>query len=144
MKSILVSFLALVTFAAYAEPGHEHLSFANGAIHAHATWTQGPQSPAESVLRLEWKNGADHSPVEPGRFRVSLWMPDMGHGSAPTQIQRVLDERGEPILGSYDVRNVYFTMGGKWDVRVSLKLANGTEETKAFSVMLDGGGHGHH
>lgn len=144
MKTYLLS--AIYLFASslsYAHEGANHLSFANGALYAHATWVNGPHSsPAESVLRIEWKSGAEHSATEPpGRFRVSLWMPDMGHGSAPTQVQRVLDSRGQPLVGVYQVSNVYFTMGGRWDVRLAMKYTDGKEETQAFRVQLEGGGH---
>jgi hypothetical protein len=147
MKTFLLAtfaFLATNFASAHDHPG-AHLSFANGALHAHASWVQGPHSPEESVLRLEWKNGADHSATEPpGRLRVTLWMPEHNHGSAPTQIQRVLGDSGQPLVGVYLVSNVFFTMGGVWEVRVSLKYSDGKEETKNFAVTLDGGGHDHH
>ncbi|MGE0526538.1 MAG: hypothetical protein AB7G93_16780 [Bdellovibrionales bacterium] len=156
MKDMIISFLILAaTSVSYARPSHEHrgtahLEFANGAIHAHATWIQGPQlSPGESILQLEWKNGADHSPVEPpGIFKLALWMPHsdpgLSHGSAPTRIRQVLDNNGQPLPGVYEVYRIYFTMGGKWDVNVTLKHADGSEETKTIKVELnEGGGHRH-
>ncbi|HRO67668.1 MAG TPA: hypothetical protein PL182_08905, partial [Pseudobdellovibrionaceae bacterium] len=82
MKSVLVAFGLLLGGFAHAHGGHDHnnpsmthLTFADGAIHAHATWETGPLLAEESVLRIEWKNGADHSPTEPGGFKVVLWMP---------------------------------------------------------------------
>ncbi len=45
---------------------------------------------------------------------VVLWMPDMGHGSAPTKITR-LD------IGTYRVDNVVFIMPGKWQIKFQLK-----------------------
>ena len=124
--------------------GLTELSFAKGSILACAGWVQGPRSPQESVLRIEWQN-ADGLPQDPtGSFKVTLWMPSMGHGSAPTQIQRALNEAGEPIAAVYDVRNMYFTMGGQWEVRVGLKFPNGATETQAFAVEIAGGGGHHH
>ena len=151
MKLILAS-LALIFTGSLAQahdhsPGMTHLVFANGTVHAHCTWTQGPQTPDESLLTIEWMNGTTHTPAEPpGTFTVALFMPKMGHGSAPTQAQRVLDKDGHAVEGAYAISNIYFTMGGKWQVNVTLKYADGTEETKTIDVDLgqqNGGGHHH-
>lgn len=152
MKSLIIAFGMLLGGLAHAHGGHDHgtpmthLTFANGAIHAHATWQSGPEVSNESLLKIEWKNGADHSPTEPpGAFEVALWMPDMGHGSAPTQIQRVLDAQGQPLTGVYQISNIYFVMGGDWDVNVTLTYQDGSKETQVIKVSIptDGGG-GHH
>jgi hypothetical protein len=130
-------------FAHQHGPGMQHLVFANGAVHAHATWVKGPQTPAESQLQIEWRDGGTHTPAEPpGTFAVKLWMPDMGHGSSPVQITQTTDSSGKAITGTYLVSMMYFTMGGKWDVNVTLKYADGREETQKIKVEL-GGGHGH-
>ncbi len=148
MKRFFFS-LAFMTvgFVVEAQPGHgsaTDLVFANGAIYAHATWTKGPQSPDESILQIEWKNGVDHSPMEPpGTFKTVLWMPDTGHGSAPTKVQRVLDQHGQALVGVYQVSNIYFVMVGKWEIKVTLKLSDGSSQTKTFEVNLDGN-NGHH
>lgn len=142
MKAILLAILALTATPAAAAPG-ARLAFTNGAILADASWVRGPHSPAESELRVDWKDGATLAPAEPGRFRVWLWMPDMGHGSSPTKLQPLLDDQGQPVPGAFRVTHVYFTMGGRWEVRVSLKLEGGGEETRSFPVTIDGG-HGHH
>jgi hypothetical protein len=74
-------------------------------------------------------------------------MPDMGHGSAPTQMQRQLDANGNPLPGAYSISNMYFTMPGKWLVNVTLVYANGSKETQTITVDVPGtanGGGGHH
>lgn len=48
---------------------------------------------------------------------VVLWMPSMGHGSAPTQTTR-LD------VGTYRASNVFFIMPGDWEIRFSVKDEN--------------------
>jgi hypothetical protein len=145
IKALLVSALLSSSAAAHDHPpGMTHLVFANGAVHAHAIWTKGPHSPDESILRIEWKNGADHSAMEPpGALKVSPYMPAMGHGSAPTRIDRVLDSRGQVLVGVFQVSSIYFTMNGDWDVRVTLKYADGSQETKVIKVHLDDTDDGH-
>ena len=136
-------FVALMSSLAVVIPNAQaarvtHLVFADGAIHAHCTWVKGPlESPEESFLRVDWKSGVDHTAIEPpGAFKVALFMPDMGHGTAPTQIQRILDDQGRAVLGAYQVSNIFFTMKGDWLVNVTLKSPDGKEETKAFKVHL--------
>lgn len=42
---------------------------------------------------------------------ASLWMPDMGHGSAPVKVQQVTATCSK-------LTNLQFIMGGSWDVRL--------------------------
>lgn len=119
------------------------LPFADGALVARTQWARGPGSPEESVLRVQFVD-ANGSAAEPAGFRVQLWMPDMNHGSSPTRIEAVSGADGARIVGAYLVRNMYFTMGGFWEVRVTVKLADGRQETRALPVEIGsahGGGH---
>lgn len=151
MKAFLFSLIVLFSGSLFAHEGHDHgsmthLTFMGGKVHAHVTWTQGPRVGEESVMHVEWKDGATHTPIDVPAFSVSLFMPSMGHGSAPTQVQRVLGSDGKPLAGVYDVRNVYFLMGGDWDVNVVLAFPGGARETQKFNVHFDeenDGGHHH-
>lgn len=138
MKSLLMAFvLSLIGIKANAET----LNYANQIV-AETTWEKGPQVSEqvseESIMRIEWKNIADNSTFDPIEFEVILLMdmPDMKHGSAPTQIHKLSP-------GVYQVTGMYFTMGGKWDVQVVLKTQEGKTETQVIPVMLKGGHHHH-
>jgi hypothetical protein len=48
-------------------------------------------------------------------LKLDLWMPDMGHGSAPLKFE-------EMDVNLYKVTNAYFMMSGEWLVRASFKL----------------------
>jgi hypothetical protein len=127
-------------------PSHDgHLVFDGGSLHAHLVWDQGPDAEGgESILRLEWHDGRTHAPVEPGRpLEVSLWMPSMGHGSAPTQVQRSIDSSGQVELGVYVIRNLYFLMSGDWEVRFAVTHPDGQIETQVWSIYLEGDDHNH-
>lgn len=53
--------------------------------------------------------------IEPNyAVAVILWMPSMGHGSSPVQMQKIEN-------GHYRVSNVFFVMPGDWDIRIQLK-----------------------
>ncbi len=133
MKTLLAVTLFFIGIQSKADV----LLFSQGAIKAETSWEKGPIKQEESLLKIVWKKVADNSVIEPGDFEVVLWMPSMGHGSDPTQINKQQD-------GSYLVSNVFFIMGGKWDVQVILKYQNGTKETQIVPVQLAGKGHHHH
>lgn len=147
MRAYLAGFILLfVGLNAWAHTsGHDHgseLKFSNGAIHAHLSWVQGPQSSEESVLRVQWMDGNAHVPAEPpGEFKVTLWMPEHNHGSSPTHNSRALDSKGNALTGAFEVSKIYFIMAGDWEVRVSLAYPDGTTETQVATVTIDGGHH---
>ena len=140
ISALILMVLTLGASAVQANHDHSsttHLKFANGTVHAHMTWVIGPIVSNESALRIEWMSGVTHSAAEPpGDFKVVLWMPGMGHGSSPTKIQQAHDESGQPLVGVYDVTEIYFIMGGKWDVNLSLELPDGTVETQTVQVQI--------
>lgn len=70
-------------------------------------WVRGPFNGAESEFQINFleKPTAD--------LNIELWMPSMGHGSAPVKI--FADPSSETLI---HVRNVYFIMGGDWDIRI--------------------------
>ncbi len=156
MKAILKSaLLALALFMgifASAHGGHDHqplaghLSYKQNRLHIHARFPTAPIVNQESILVLEAKDAKTHQATELNdNIEVVLWMPSMGHGSAPTQVERAVDANGNIFNGVFNVRNVYFIMGGDWEVRVTLTDAQGVQETKTFKVTLDGGhDHGGH
>jgi hypothetical protein len=140
MKTLL-SLFALVAFplsVATAAPVNHSLDFLNRAVYLHYTWDAGPNlNPQESKLQVEWIDGSGRSPIPaPGNFKVELFMPAMEHGSSPTDINPVLDDRGYPYVGVFQVSSMYFTMPGDWEVRVTLTTPDGKMEMEKFSVHL--------
>ena len=129
----------------HENPAHTHLKFNNGGIHAHVSWQRGPHTPDESSFRVDWKQGSDHSPLNPTEgFEVSVFMPSMGHGSAPVRIEAATDSAGRSILGSFIVSKIYLMMDGQWDISVTLKTDGGKKsETQKFSVQVKSGSHQH-
>ncbi|MGE4133948.1 MAG: hypothetical protein AB7F86_20090 [Bdellovibrionales bacterium] len=151
MKTLAVLLVALISPFALAH-GHgqptagHHLIFAGGALHAHISWVQGPAlSPNESILRVQWMDSATHTPIEPGgSFAIEPFMPAHGHGTAPVPAPAaVLDQKGDILLGAYNVNGIYFTMGGAWEIRLHRQAPDGTIETQSFTEEIQGG-HGHH
>lgn len=82
------------------------------------------------TLKL-WAKGAntlsDPAPV----VKVFLWMPSMGHGSAPVTIARETNE----AAGAFRVSNVNFIMPGSWEVHVQFK--NGEQILDEAIVKLE-------
>lgn len=155
MKTFLTTIAAVSTLIwtsmTWSHPGHTHpplsghLTFKNDTVHVHAKFPTKPTTEEESILVLETRDAKTHKTIElADTIEVELWMPSMGHGSAPTQLERALDVEGQVILGTYNVRNVYFIMPGLWQVFVKLTDADGATETQNFEVTIDGDHGGHH
>ena len=122
----------------------EHLKFKEGALHIHADFLQNPVPRQKLQLKLETREGATHQLVDISeQITVTLWMPSMGHGAPGTKITPAVDAQGQPIKGTFIVNNVYFTMGGLWQVIVTLTDVHGNKESQAFEIDFKGSG-GHH
>lgn len=146
---VLMSVVFMGVFA-NAHDGHQHpplaghLSYKQNTLHIHASFPTEPVVNQEALLVLEAKDAKTHQPVDlQDSIEVTLWMTAMGHGSAPTQVERAVDSNGNIIPGSFNVRNVYFIMGGEWEVRVTLTDDQGKQETQSFNVNLGDPGHDH-
>ncbi len=135
MKFALAFVLSIACNAFALDVPAPTLEFPGAQLSAQTVWMTAPSVGQESRLRIEWRDRAQ-TVVEPGgKFKVVLFMPDMGHGSAPTRLQRVLDGAGKQIPGVFDVTNMHFTMRGLWEVRVTLTTPAGME-TKTFEITL--------
>ncbi len=91
-------------------------SFSTVLLCVDLIWEKLPTEDERGVFRLQFYRIA-----EPGTYieptlapSVQLWMPSMGHGSAPVQLTKIAD-------GVYRVSEVYFVMSGDWEIRVQQK-----------------------
>lgn len=75
---------------------------------AYVTWTQGPFVSQESIFELRTTESGQAISYE--NMKVVLWMPSMGHGSAPVRIIKLSE-------GQYRVDKIYFLMKGQWELR---------------------------
>lgn len=120
--------LALVGFVTSAQA--EDIPFDEGRIFARITWIDGPVvGLQESKLRLDWLN-EQKQPIEmTRRFNVRPFMPHHNHGSRPVVISPMtIDASGAPLVGSYEVSRVRFSMTGYWELRVELEVSPGRVE----------------
>jgi len=98
---------------------------------------EGPLVGRKSVMQMQVKDRKTQQLIALNEtIKVTLWMPDMGHGSAPTKIQQINNDQGFPQPGLYRVSNMQFVMGGIWEVYVTLVNAEGQEESQFFTVAL--------
>ena len=79
-----------------------------------------------------WKKGTDQPAPPPGRVVVSLWMPGMGHGS---EAPKVVADAGQ--VGRYHVDDVLFSMGGEWEIWVSLLASNALLDKSKLAFNLE-------
>lgn len=82
------------------------------------SWVDGPKRGMSKFIMKTWKNeiGTMNGPYQdlPKTLNVFIWMPSMGHGSSPVKLKKIND-------GEYEVSDVNFIMGGKWEVKFQLK-----------------------
>lgn len=52
-------------------------------------------------------------------IKAELWMPSMGHGSAPVRVERI-------GANQFLVTEAYFVMDGAWDVNVEVMTSSGS------------------
>jgi len=100
--------------------------FADQGLCASLEWKTMPADEQKGAFVLRFwdsRSGTEHGPyVNPAyTVGVKLWMPDMGHGSSPVKIAQATDASGAGIPGVYNVTDVYFVMGGHWEIWVQLK-----------------------
>lgn len=84
-------------------------------------WSEGPRVSQESRAQLLFTGNAL---VDLERFE--LWMPDMGHGSAPTAFSS-----GDGRL--WEIRDIYFIMPGSWEISIQGRVRDSHE---TFSLTL--------
>lgn len=112
-------FLSLTSFASdFMRSDSEALSFSKSDYSFIVSWVDGPKKGASKFIMKTWKNdvGTMNGPYQDlnQNLHIFLWMPTMGHGSAPVKITKLSD-------GEYEVSNVQFIMGGKWEIKFQLK-----------------------
>ena len=65
------------------------------------------------IFKIFRKNKLDASNIyltPNGEVKLKLWMPEMGHGSSPTQIEMI-------DIGTFRARSVFFVMPGLWELK---------------------------
>ncbi len=85
------------------------VQFPHKNICAEVIWSAPPNSTTYNEFTLKFDQ-----PVAFNDLVVLLWMPSMGHGSAPVQIEAL-------SATSYRIHRVVFVMPGDWEIRIYLK-----------------------
>lgn len=145
LKSILIG-IALLGTSPFAQAANENggmLTYTQLALQASWDWiTPIKSTSSPAAISIQWTNSLGEAGA-PCSFSVVLWMPSMGHGSAPTKIQPALNSEGQSLPGKFEVHNMRFMMSGHWQVLVKAKSCEGTEEMQMIEIHL-GGPHDHH
>ena len=76
-------------------------------------WRDSPEVSQGSRMLVVSTNGLGQPRDLPHKFGALLWMPGMGHESSPITIKHI----GE---GLYELSNIYFIMGGHWELHFQL------------------------
>jgi|GEM_PF-1438619 len=120
------------------------LWFSSQNLCATLTWVKKPTAdePGEFLLGF-WSKGQDsnsggqalvYSNPDAAKVFVKLWMPDMGHGSSPVTTAQATQANGSPRTGFFRASQVFFVMGGKWEIIVQLKDDSGSVKDTAKMI----------
>jgi len=127
-KSLFVSTALLFSLSAFADGGHTHTpdycSTKNPAVCAHLGIHKDLKAgeASEFIVDIMTPNGEAYT-----NLSVVLWMPAMGHGSAPVTLQ----DMGH---NHYLVSNAQFIMAGQWVVKLGFDFAG---EALAIEVPVE-------
>lgn len=99
-----------------------------------ANWVAGPIANGRNELEVKLIPTREMPPVE--ALEAVLWMPGMGHGSAPTRIEgpRFVTNMGSPYY-AVNISRIVFMMPGLWEIRFKLKTSQNTESSN-WELML--------
>nr|WP_295906238.1 FixH family protein [uncultured Bdellovibrio sp.] len=89
------------------------------------TWTKTPNSTEVQEFVLELQGDVTVA----DDLAIILWMPSMGHGSAPVKVEKI-------SATQYRVTNVYFIMPGDWEVRLTLKKSGQVLDQLFIPMMV--------
>ena len=78
-------------------------------------WNSAPTSNNYAEFEISFSEPVD------GELLVKLWMPSMGHGSAPVTLIPISRKL-------FTISRVYFIMPGEWEIRISLRNSQGELE----------------
>lgn len=148
---ILILLLSLVLFSCGESPLFNHrtesgnvisrpelsesdsFSFSKAEFSFLISWQEGPSIGASRFILRSWNKriGTLNGPYQdlPKTLFVYLWMPSMGHGSAPVKLKKIAD-------GEYEISEVHFIMGGRWDVKFQLKDGSQVFDETSVPVSL--------
>lgn len=102
-----------------------------------AFFKKGPVVGEESQMVIDFYSLDGKQRLEaPLPFKVYLWMPHHNHGSSPVKYARYGDDEYLVLPGRYLIMEMYFVMGGMWDVHVELTNDDGSKTDKSFRVNL--------
>lgn len=108
------------------------IQFSNSKYCLSWFWENKPTSTNQGslIFKIYRLNAFDQTAIQLDSAEIpqlTLWMPSMGHGSTPTETQR-LD------VGTYRVSKVFFIMPGEWDLKFQIK--SGSEVTDEAVVQI--------
>lgn len=118
----------------YEKPGTCSIAFKSSGICLSYVWESQPNTSdySQLVFKIFRLSQYDSTPIEidsPSIPQVVLWMPSMGHGSTPTEVER-LD------VGTYRAKNIFFIMPGEWDIHFRFTNDVGTQDEATINLTL--------
>jgi hypothetical protein len=119
------------------------LRFEKRGLCAAIEWVKMPSRPRnKGEFRISFwdtRTGTSAGPfVDPGKaVFVELWMPEHGHPSTDVTVVPATDAAGGAIPGVYRATEVYFIMGGNWEIWVRFLDGEATWDEAKLLISVD-------
>lgn len=95
----------------------------------HTIWTVPPSEAHEAKLIITISSPDGDRIDVISEVKVFLWMPDMGHGSAPVKIKKLYP-------GIYELSNIYFIMPGFWEFHIQFIYNNAIQSEVVWPINI--------
>jgi len=92
-------------------------------------WQVGPKTGTANSLIVVITDMQGTRADAPFNLSSYLWMPDMGHGSSPIKIVKL-------GTGLYELSNIWFVMGGMWNLHFEFKNGDQLYEEVVWDLEL--------
>jgi hypothetical protein len=86
---------------------------------------------AGSLRFYDVTNPIETRSIAPWNLRVYLWMPSMGHGSSPVELEQDISQPG-----LFNIRRIQFIMPGEWEIHFVLGLEGQKDEHLVLKVRV--------
>ncbi|MES2746637.1 MAG: hypothetical protein V4655_14485 [Bdellovibrionota bacterium] len=112
------------------------MEFKPQKVSVDAYWKEKPVVDKDLTLRLEVRSESGDLVPPPGDLSVSVWMKTHSYGLVEPTVLPVMNPKGEPQIGVYDVTNILFMASGQWEVRVYMKVGGEDKVMQKFIADL--------
>lgn len=129
MRSFIALFSLMILSISAAQACDIH--FKSEDLCMSVSWEKFPKARENGAFVLKFTDAQDSQRLMDPKTspHVILWMTSMGHGSKPVTLKR-------EDIGTFRSTDVFFIMGGPWDIKFQLKDGDNVLEERVKGVRI--------